>query len=142
MNSLDPVLQKVAADSPGFLSDYLRSKGVQDDFNHVPSVGQALKNQIPELAGNIASAGGYGLHLGSQLLRLGDNLAKQPAANKEAPELSYAKLFSKYVGDPTKAGWKDTLYRLTSASDGQSLGSWGLGPSLMSIVNQFRKPSP
>ena len=141
MNALDPVLQKVAAGPQGFLTDHLNSQGIKSNFNHVPTFGQALKQQIPEVASSLAATGGYGLNLGAQLFRLGGVLTKHPAANKEAPELTFAKLFSKYVGDPTQKGWKDTMYRLASGSDGKSLGSFGLGPTLMTIVNQFHKPS-
>jgi len=140
MTALDIVLCKAASNTDGFLTSYLKSRGSDLDLSKPRALGEALLGQVPELAGSAANAVGFLPHLSSQLLRLGGNLTGYRAANPENPSLTYAKWFNDHIGDPTKAGWKDTLYRLTSASDGLSLGSWGLGPSIATIVNQFKKP--
>jgi hypothetical protein len=78
--------------------------------------------------------------MGAHLVRLGGHAIGKSPANKEAPGLTFANWFNKVVGDPTKAGWKDTLYRWSSGGDGKSLGTFGVGPAAATLVNQFYKP--
>jgi hypothetical protein len=132
-------MTKIAAQrSDGIFTAALRDQGVDADLYAKPSMGETLKREIPSFAAAMAS---YTPKLIADVAQLAGRASGHAGAVPSLPggvERAYAQWFNDRIGDPTKSLWKNTLYRMTSGSDGKSLGSIGLGPAITSLYNQFK----
>jgi hypothetical protein len=147
MNPLTPVLCKVAAKSDGFLTGMLRDQGIDADFNQVRPMSEVFKNELGPAVSALAFAhpvtSFYPNAIATTAKVLG--LATGHPGTRRNPGDEYVKWFYDKIGDPRNSQWKNMLYRISSSSDGKSPGTWGIGPAITSLIQQFNpwgKPDP